>query len=134
LEFKDSIVEDGVILYRYSGSKTLTDMTFMGFTDSTLSFTRTVLVEPLSGLPAYTEEERFCFNTTRAGYPSLPILYLTYKSTAESKTDGLETAKTSFEGLQLLELILPTIFGVVAIILVIGLAFNIRRLERKMER
>ena len=132
LEFVESVVEDGLTLYRYSGSKTLLDMTFMGFTDSTLSLTRTVLVEPLSGLPVYTEEETFCFNITRAGYPSLPILYLKYASTAESKIDGLETSKTSYEGLQLLELYLPTIFGVVAIILVIGLAFNMRRLRRKI--
>lgn len=132
LEYVESVVEDGITLYRYSGSETITDVTFMGFTDSTLSLKRTVLVEPLSGLPAYTEEETFWFNTTRTGYPSLPIVYLTYASTTESKTDGLETAKTSFEGLQLLELFLPTILGVVAVILVIGLAFNIRRLRRKM--
>jgi len=131
LEFVESKVEDGVTLYRYSGTETITNITYMGFTDSTLSLTRTVLIEPLSGLPAYTENETFCFNTTRAGYPPLPIVYLTYWSTPEAKTDGLETAKMGYEGIQLLELFLPTIFGAVIIILIIGLAFNIRRLERK---
>jgi len=132
LEFKESLVEEGVTLYRYSGSKTITDMTFMGFTDCTLSLTRTVLVEPLSGLPAYTEDETFSFNTTRAGYPSLPIVYLTYESTDEAKAQGIADAKAAYEGIQLLELYLPTILGVIATILIIGLAFNIRRLKRKM--
>jgi len=132
LKFMESVVEDGVTLYKYSGTKKSTDMKFMGFTDCTLSFTRTVLVEPISGLPAYTEEETFSFNTTRAGYPSLPIVYLTYGSTAEAKAEGIELAKTSYDGIQLLEFYLPMIFGVAVIILVIGLALNIRRLERKM--
>ncbi|MDH5690067.1 MAG: DUF3068 domain-containing protein, partial [Candidatus Bathyarchaeota archaeon] len=132
LKFVESVVEDGVTLYRYSGSKKLTDMTFMGFTDCTLSLTRTVLVEPLSGLPAYTEDETFSFNTTRAGYPSLPIVYLTYESIDEAKAQGIADAKAAYEGIQLLELYLPTILGVVAIMLVIGLAFNVRRLKRKM--
>jgi hypothetical protein len=131
LKFVESVVEDGVTLYKYSGTKKSTDMKFMGFTDCTLSFTRTVLVEPISGLPAYTEEETFTFNTTRAGYPPLPIVDLTYWSTAEAKAEGIELAKTSYDGIQLLEFYLPMIFGVVAIILVIGLALNIRRLERK---
>ena len=132
LEFVESVVENGVTLYRYSGSKTITKPTYMGFTDCTLSLTRTVLVEPLSGLPAYTENETFRFNTTRAGYPSLPLVYLTYESTDEAKTQGIADAKAAYEGVQLLELYLPTILGVVVIILVIGLAFNIRRLKRKM--
>ena len=131
LEFQESVKEEGVTLYRYSGRKTITKPTYMGFTDCTLSLTRTVLIEPLSGLPAYTENETFCFNVTRAGYPSLPLVYLTYESTDEAKADGLKTAKASYEGLQLLELYLPTILGVITIVLIIVLAFNVRRLRRK---
>jgi hypothetical protein len=132
LNFVESIDEDGLTLYKYSGSQKVTGMTFMGFTDSTLSLTRTVLIEPISGLPAYTEEETFSFNTTRTGYPPLPVVYLTYESASEAKAEGIDFAKTSHDGIQLLEFYLPTIFGVVIIILVIGLAFNIRRLERKI--
>jgi len=132
LEFKNIAKEEGVTLHRYFGSKTITKSTYMGFTDCTLSLTRTVLVEPLSGLPAYTENETFSFNITRTGYPSLPIVYLTYESTTEAKTDGLETAKTSYNGIQLLELYIPTVLGLVAITLVVGLVFNVRRLGRKM--
>lgn len=133
LEFKGSILEEGITLYRYSGSKTLTNTVFMNmFTDCTVSFARTVLVEPLSGLPVYYENETLCVKLERVGLPSRLLLYLTYESTDESKTQGIADAKAAYDGVQLLELYLPTILGVIATILLIGLAFNIRRLKRKM--
>lgn len=133
LEFKESIVEEGLTLYRYSGSKTITNVTFMNiFTECTVSFLRTVLVEPLSGLPAYYENETLCVLRERVGQPSRLLLYLTYESTDEAKDQGMADAKAAYDGIQLLELYLPTILGVVVIVLIIGLAFNVRRLKRKM--
>ena len=133
LEFKGIVKEEGITLYRYSGSKTITNVVFQDiFTDCTVSFVRTVLVEPLSGLPVYYENETLCAILARKGRPLRTILYLTYESTDEAKAQGIADAKAAYDGVQLLELYLPTILGVVVIILVTGLAFNIRRLKRKM--
>lgn len=131
LEFKESIVEEGVTLYKYSGSKEITGVTYTIFKGLTLNLSRTVLVEPLSGLPAYTENEVLHLYKLESGVEST-IIKLTYGSTNEAKAQGIADAKAAYDGMQLLELYLPMILGVVAIILVIGLAFNVRRLKRKM--
>jgi len=142
LEFKESKVEKGITLYKYFVNKTITQwMTIPPLLPGnfTLIYTKTILIEPLSGLLAYTENETFYLYIPRPGttipqpIPVAKLVYpLTYKNTPEAKDEGIELAKTSHDGIQLLELYLPTILGVVAIILVVGLAFNIRRLQRKM--
>ena len=97
----------------------------------TLTSTKTVLIEPLFGVPAYTENETFSLISYYKGrvYPFARLV--TYKDTDETKAEGLENAKAAQEGIQLLEVQIPTIFGVVAIILAIVFALNIRRLKRK---
>lgn len=143
LEFKESVKEEGLTLYRYSVEENFTRiMSISPFLTAnyTIIYEKTILVEPVSGLPVYTENETLTiFMTPEPGEPYPPtfkvmlIIYpLTYKSTAEAKADGLATAKSSYEGLQLLEYYIPTILGLVATILTIGLALNLRRLRRKM--
>ena len=60
-----------------------------------------------------------------------PLVNLTYTSTTEAKAEGIADAKATHEDLQLLESYTPTILGVIAIILIVGLALNVRRLKRK---
>lgn len=135
LEFRESTKEEGLTLYTYYVNETVTDMVSLpgiGLRNCTLISTKTILVEPLSGLLAYTKEEIFDWIMNREDQSPLPLVYFKYESTDEAKTDGLATAKMGYEGLQLLELYIPTILGVVAIILTVGLAFNIRRLSKRI--
>ena len=142
LEFVESREEEGLTLYKYFANETIIkEMDMEGFkpgTNFTLMYTKTILIEPLSGVLAYTENETFrLWFTPKPPNPPTSelqqIVYpLTYRSTDEAKTQGIADAKTMHDGMQLLELYIPTILGVVVILLVIGLAFNVRRLERKM--
>lgn len=133
LEFKESIEEEGVTLYKYFVNKTVTKMMDLGFglRDYTLTLTRTILIEPLSGLPAYSENETFSLVMTYE-QTEHPLVYpLTYNSTAEAKREGIAVVKAAYDGLQLLELYIPTVLGVIVIVLIAGLAFNVRRLRRR---
>ena len=130
LEFKES-VEEGVTLYKYFVDKTIIDPHYylgppVGYANVSLTSTKTILIEPLSGFWTYTENETFSME--RAG---AVLSTLTWNSTPESKEEGLVYAKTAHDSLQLLELYIPTILGVVAIVLAITLAYNVRRLKRK---
>lgn len=137
IEFKESTVEDGVKLYKYFVNETIKKPVYVpdvGLRNSTLTSTKTVLVEPLSGFPAYTESETFDWTysfTSPYATTKTRLIYLTYNSTAETKSQGISTAKAAYEGMQLLEFYLPSILGIIVIILTIGLALNLRRLERK---
>jgi len=134
LEFKGSVREEGVTLYKYFVNKTIIVPEYylgppIGYANCSLMSTKTILVEPLSGLWTYTENETF--SIIQNSIPPLVLSYLTYKSTAESKAEKLADAKAVHDSIQLLELYIPTIFGVIAIGLTIALAFNVRRLKRK---
>ena len=139
LEFKGSQEEEGVELYKYFVNETRTIETVLttegeeiGLRNVTVTNTKTLLIEPLSGALAYTENETI---TVYMGWKQdlyhLKLVDLTYKSPVEAKTEGIALAKTTYEGLQLLELYIPTIFGLVATILIVGLALNVRRLKGK---
>lgn len=134
LEFKESILEQGVTLYKYFVNETITKLLWIEdlgeSRNCTLTSTKSILIEPLSGLLAYTENETLNWIITH-GTTKLPFVYLTYRSTAEAKAEGIATAKTAYDALQLLELYIPTILGVIVIILVIVFIFNVRRLKRK---
>ena len=137
LKFKGIVVEEGVKLYKYFANETITkmmDLGSMGQRNCTLTTTKTTLIEPLFGAPAYTENETFsmiALNPSTGKFEMPFIQLLTYKDTEATKTEGLAYAKMAYDGIQLLELYIPTIFGVIAIILTIGLALKVRRLKRK---
>ena len=131
LEFKGSVREGGVILYKYFINKTVIVPDYylgppFGYANCSLMSTKTILIEPLSGLWTYTENETFSI----AHYGIIQS-YVTYKSTADSKAEKLADAKTLYDSIQLLELYIPTILSVIAIVLATALAFNVRRFKRK---
>jgi len=139
LKFVRAEKEEGVTLYKYFLNETITkNMTVSPFIHQnfTLTSTKTILIEPLSGMQAYTENETLTVylegRTLEGKKYYLTLVLLTYKSTAEAKADGIAEAKTMYGGMQLLELYIPAILGVVVIVLIVGLAFNVRRLKRKM--
>jgi len=138
LEYVGRKKEGGLTLYKYFVNVTITkemSLPNIGLRNCTLISSKTILLEPLSGLRAYTENEVLVvYMLRRPGEAGEPLLLvdLTYESTAEAKADGLATAKTAYEGLQLLELYIPSLLGLIAIILIVGLAFNVRRLKRKL--
>lgn len=132
LEFEESVVEEGITLCKYSAEKTITKemyISFYGTRNCALTSTKTILVEPLSGLWIYTENETFSLVLLDAG--DYELLYLNYNSTADAKTQRLTEAKTVYNSMQFLELYIPSILGVIAVILTIALTFNVRRLKRK---
>jgi len=132
LEFKESVVEGGVKLYKYFAEETVTKEMYIPLYETrncTLTSRKTILIEPLSGMWVYTENETFsCSILDTLEYK---LLYLEYNSTAEAKAERLAEAKAIHDSLQLLELYIPAILGVVVVILVIALALNVRRLKRK---
>jgi len=133
LEFKGSVREEGVTLYKYFVNKTIIDLDYylgppFGYANCSVMSTKTILIEPLSGLWTYTENETFSVILNSS--PPLELGYLTYKSTADSKAEKLADAKAVYDSIQLLELYIPTILGVIAIVLAIALAFNVRRRAR----
>lgn len=129
LEFKESIEEEGVTLCKYVAEKTMTMEVYVegiGMQNVALEATKTILIEPLSGLWVYTEKETFY---SRVG--SIPFIYLEYNSTAEAKAQGLSDVKAVYDGMQLLELYVPMILGVITTVLTMALAYNVWRLKRK---
>ena len=129
LEFKESIEEEGITLCKYFAEKTMIKEVYVegiGMQNITLTATKTILIEPLSGLWVYTEKETV--DSEAGGYP---LLCLEYNSTAEAKAQGLSDVKAAYDGMQLLELYVPMILGVITIVLTIALAYNVRRLKRK---
>ena len=130
LEFKESIVEEGVTLHKYLAEKTITKENMyvagIGTRNVTLTATKNILIEPLSGLWVYTENETLYLEDVLG-----QLNYAEYHSTAEAKAQGLATARTAYDGMQLLEVYIPTILGVIIVVLVIALAYNVRRLKRK---
>ena len=133
LEFKDSIVEQGLTLHKYFVNETLTKLLWIEDLEEsrncTLTSTKLLVLEPLSGLLAYTETETLDWIITH-GTTKLPFVYLTYRSTDEARSEGIATAKTAHDALQLLELYIPTILGVIALALAIVIVLNLRRLKR----
>lgn len=133
LKFEGSIVERGVTLYKYFINETTTKEIYIpdiGLRNSTLTSTKTILIEPLSGLWVYTENETFSWIML----PSMHKYFcLEFNSTAESKAQELANAKATYDSIQLLELYIPTILGIIAIILTLVLPFNVRRLKRKKQ-
>ncbi len=133
LEFKESIVEQDVTIYKYFVNETITKLLWIEdlkeSRNCTLTSTRLLAIEPLSGLLAYTENETLDWIITH-GTTRLPFVYVTYRSTDEAKTEGIATAKTAHDALQLLELYIPAILGVVALVIVIVFIFNLRRVKK----
>jgi len=131
LEFKEGVREEGVTLYKYFVEKTITketDVPDLGILNITFISTKTILIEPLSGLLTYTENETFSQIDSDTG--SL-LVYLEFASTTEDKAQKLADAKAVHDSIRLLELYIPTILGVIAIGLTIALAYNVRNLKRK---
>jgi len=133
LVFNRTVVEDGITLYKYCLNETITqNRTIENRTQECIvTSTSTILIEPLMGVPAYIENETFSLSVPRVGLPPLLFIYLTYTFSDAAKVDGLANARMAHDGMQLLELYIPAILGVIVIILTVGLAFNIRRLKRK---
>ena len=134
LEFEERVAEEGVTLYKYSAEKTITKEMYIPWYETrncSLTATKTILIEPVSGLWIYTENETF--SLTLLDTVEYKLIYLEYNSTAEAKTQRLTDAKTVYNGMQFLELYIPATFGVIAVILTIALAFNVRRLKRSNE-
>jgi len=136
LEFKEEIIEEGIKLYKYYVNKTLTKRLWIekiGERNCILTSTKTILIEPLSGVLAYTENETFSLTISGSewGIPDIPLVYLTYKSTAEDKLKGITEAKNLYDGVQLLELYIPMITEILIITLAICLAFNVLRIKRR---
>lgn len=137
LRFKEEVVEEGITLYKYFVNETLTKKLWIkeirDWRNCTLTSTKTVLIEPLSGVLAYTENETFSLviNGSEWGIPDIPLIYLTYRSTVEDRSKGIMGAKDVHEGIQLLELYIPMILGVCAFILTICLVFNVLRIKKK---
>ncbi len=136
LEFKGSIREEGVTLYKYFVNKTIIDPDYylgqpFGYANCSLMSTKTILIEPLSGLWTYTENETFSLISNVV--PPWVIGYLTYKSTSDSKAEKLAEAKALHDSIQLLEFYIPTILGVIAILLAIALILNVRRIKGKQQ-
>lgn len=133
LEFSGSI-EEGVTLYKYHVNETIMKYSLEKRVNVTFTSTRTVLIEPLSGLLAYTEIETLDAYIIVKGLEPFPVIHLKYSSSPEAKAQGIADAKTMHSDMQLLELYLPTILGVIAIVLTLGLAFNVRRLRKKLPK
>lgn len=139
LEFQESVEEKGLTLYRYFAKETRNGTywieDFEDWRNLTLTSAKTILIEPLSGVQACTENEALTVKmearTLEGEKYQVTLVDLTYQSTPEAKDDGIADAKTMYDSMQLLDLYIPTIFGVVAIILIVGLAFNVRRLKKK---
>jgi len=134
LEFKGSVKEEGVTLYKYFVNKTIIVPDYyigwpFDYANCSLMSTKTILIEPLSGLWTYTENETFSLILN--SIPPGVLGHLTYKSTAESKAEKLLEAKALYDSIQLLELWIPTILGVIAIVLAITLALDVRNFKRK---
>ena len=131
LEFKEGVSEEGVTLYKYFVEKKITNETNipdLGIRNITFTSTKTILIEPLSGMLTYAENETFSQIDLDTGQL---LVYLEFSSTAEDKAQKLADAKTVHGNIQLLELYIPTILGVIIIVLTIALAYNVRRLKRK---
>ena len=129
LKFQESIVEQGLKLHKYLAEKTITKEMYVagiGTKNVTLTATKTILIEPLSGLWVYTENETLYLRDEIG-----QLNYAYYHSTEKAKAEGLATAKAAYDGMQLLELYVPMILGIVTIILTIALICNVRRPERK---
>lgn len=141
LEFEGIVKEEGVTLYKYFVNETITKEMNPGLVwgNYTLTSTKTVLIEPLSGLLVYTENETFSivknYTDSRGKIILTKLIYLTYTSTAEAKAQGIADAKATHDDLQQLEsyvqitAICP--LGVIVIVLIVGLVFNVKRLKRK---
>lgn len=147
LEFKESIKEGGVTLYKYYNKTVISkELVIPDVGDSpenpgnyTITSTKTVLMEPLSGLLVYTENEEFSiiknYTDPLGNIILTKLIYLTYTSTAEAKTQAIADAKATHNDLQQLESYIQITaicpLGVIVIVLIVGLALNIRRLKRK---
>lgn len=139
LEFKGVIKEEGIKLYRYFVNKTITKKMWNllgAYTDCTLTSTKTVVIEPLSGMLVYTENETFDWVSTYKGLEQ-KLVYLTYTDipTPEAKAKLLKDAKLYYGAMKALEvetIAKKTILGGVLITLVIALTLNVRRLKRIM--
>jgi hypothetical protein len=129
LEFKESIVEESVTLHKYLAEKTITKEMYVagiGIRNVTLTATKTILIEPLSGLWVYTENETLYMRDVLG-----QLNYAEYHSTDEAKAEGLATAKAAYDGIQLLELYVPVILGIIIVVLTIALVYNLRRFKTK---
>ena len=129
LKFQESIVEQGLKLHKYLAEKTITKEMYVagiGIQNVTLTATKTILIEPLSGLWVYTENETLYMRDVLG-----QLNYAEYHSTDEAKAEGLATAKVAYDGMQLLELYVTMILGIIIIVLTIALVYNLRRLKTK---
>jgi len=135
-EFVNATKIEDVELYEYFLNKTITKELVIPDFDKrpanyTLTSTKRVLIEPLSGLPVYTKNETFIMLKQRRGMPENPLklVYLTYKD----KELDLVTPRLAHGAMQLLEFDKEArgwILGAIAVILIVAFIFNTRSLYR----
>jgi len=128
LKFVEAVKIEDVELYEYFVNKTITkEMVLPGvnFKNYTLTSTKRVLIEPLSGLPVYTKNETFII----WGENRVPIVYLTYKD----KELDLVTPRLARGAMQVLEFdkeVKGWILGAIVVILTVAFIFSARSLSR----
>jgi len=138
LEFVRAVKIEDVKLYEYFVSKTVTkEMVLPGvnYDNYTITTIKTVLIEPLSGIPTYTQEETLMiwgnwFDTTKNATMSTKLIYLTY----HDRAPDLVTARLAHGAMAVLEfdkLMKGLILGAAVVILTITFIFNTRSLTRK---
>ena len=133
LEFVRTVEIEDVELYEYSLNKEITIETDLGVGPGnyTLTNTKTVLIEPLSGLPVYTKNETLIIvkmPPSGTGKP-LKVVYLTYKD----KEMDLVTPRLAHGAMQVLEFdkeVKGWILGAIVVILTVAFIFNTRSLSR----
>lgn len=137
LRFVKTVKEEDVELYEYFLNKTLTkEWDFPGgfYDNYTLTNTKNVLIEPLSGLPVYTKNETVIvvgnwFNTAKNVTESTNLIYLTYRD----KEMDLVTPRLAHGAMEVLEfdkVVKGWILGAIIVILTVAFIFNTGSLWR----
>jgi len=131
LEFVRTVKIEDVELYEYFVNKTITkELVIPDLGDTpekpgnyTLTSIKTVLIEPLSGLPMYTSNETFIIVKN----PAPPVVYVTYKD----KAVDLVTSRLAHGAMELLEFdkeVKGWILGAIFVTLIVAFIFNTRSL------
>jgi hypothetical protein len=138
LKFVRAVKKEDVELYEYFVNKTVTKKMVLpgvNYDNYTLTSIKTVLIEPLSGIPAYTQEETLIiwgnwFNTDKNATMSNPLIYVTY----HDRAPDLVTARLASGAMGVLEFDKEAkgwILGAAVVILTITFILNTRSLTRK---
>jgi len=138
LKFNRTVKIEDVELYEYFLNKTLitneTVIPGLYYDNYTVTYTKTALIEPLSGIPTYTENETLIivgtwFNSFKGVTESKKLIHLTYKD----KELDLVTPRLAHGAMQVLEFdkeVKGWILGAIVVILTVAFIFNTRSLSR----